>query len=133
MAATQQDLSSAPTPVVNGPVRHAATWPLELYRSAVGKKWVMALTGVVLLLFVFGHMIGNLKIYLGAEELDHYGEFLREILVPLVPRTVTLWIVRIGDWHSTWVSWLPNGKHFGGTSTFKSRCVVHASVHRRWT
>ena len=96
MAATQQDLSSAPTPVVNGPVRHAATWPLELYRSAVGKKWVMALTGVVLLLFVFGHMIGNLKIYLGAEELDHYGEFLREILVPLVPRTVTLWIVRIG-------------------------------------
>jgi len=45
----------------------------------------------------------------------------------------TLWIVRIGDWHSTWVSWLPNGKHFGGTSTFKSRCVVHASVHRRWT
>ena len=96
MAATQQDLSSAPTPVVNGPVRHAATWPLELYRSAVGKKWVMALTGVVLLLFVFGHMIGNLKLYLGAEELDHYGEFLREILVPLVPRTVTLWIVRIG-------------------------------------
>jgi len=62
-----QDLSSAPTPTVNGPARHAAVWPLELYRSAVGKKWVMALTGIVLLGFVFGHMIGNLKVYLGAE------------------------------------------------------------------
>jgi succinate dehydrogenase / fumarate reductase cytochrome b subunit len=96
VAATQQDLSSAPTPTVNGRTRHAAMWPLELYRSAVGKKWVMAVTGIALLAFVFGHMIGNLKVYLGADEMDHYGEFLRELLVPLLPRTVTLWIVRIG-------------------------------------
>jgi succinate dehydrogenase / fumarate reductase, cytochrome b subunit len=93
---TTQELSSAPTPRVNGPARHAAAWPLELYRSAVGKKWVMALTGVALLGFVLFHMIGNLKIYLGAEEMDHYGEFLRELLEPLVPRTVALWMLRIG-------------------------------------
>jgi succinate dehydrogenase / fumarate reductase cytochrome b subunit len=93
---TTQELSSAPTPRVNGPARHAAAWPLELYRSAVGKKWVMALTGAALLGFVLFHMIGNLKIYLGAEELDHYGEFLRELLEPLVPRTVVLWMLRIG-------------------------------------
>jgi succinate dehydrogenase / fumarate reductase cytochrome b subunit len=91
-----QDQSSAPTPTVNGPARHAAAWPLELYRSAVGKKWVMALTGIVLLGFVFGHMIGNLKVYLGADDLNHYGEFLRELLVPLLPRTAFLWIVRVG-------------------------------------
>jgi succinate dehydrogenase / fumarate reductase cytochrome b subunit len=93
---TTQELSSAPTPRVNGPARHAAAWPLELYRSAVGKKWVMALTGVALLGFVLFHMIGNLKIYLGAEEMDHYGEFLRELLEPLAPRTVVLWMLRIG-------------------------------------
>ena len=33
--------------------------------------------------------------YLGANEIDHYGEFLRELLVPLLPRTVTLWILRV--------------------------------------
>ena len=71
-------------------------WPLELYRSAVGKKWVMALTGIGLLGFVFAHMVGNLKVYLGAEDLNHYGEFLRELLEPLLPRTVTLWLLRIG-------------------------------------
>ena len=46
--------------------------------------------------FVFAHMVGNLKMYLGAEEFNHYGEFLRELLVPLLPRTVALWLLRIG-------------------------------------
>ena len=96
MTATQQDLSSAPTPVVNGPTRRRAFWPLELYRSAVGKKWVMAITGIMLLGFVFGHMIGNLKVYLGADDMNHYGEFLRELLVPLLPRTWFLWLMRGG-------------------------------------
>jgi succinate dehydrogenase / fumarate reductase cytochrome b subunit len=76
--------------------RRPAPWPIELYRSAVGKKWVMAITGIMLMGFVFVHMIGNLKLYLGAEDTNHYGEFLRELLVPLLPRTVTLWLVRLG-------------------------------------
>lgn len=96
MAATQHDRSSAPTPVVNGPTRHAALWPLEFYRSAVGKKWVMAVTGLMGIGFVVTHMIGNLKVYMGAEDINHYGEFLRELLYPLVPRTVTLWLMRFG-------------------------------------
>ncbi|MDZ7674295.1 MAG: succinate dehydrogenase cytochrome b subunit [Acidimicrobiales bacterium] len=78
------------------PSRRPAPWPVEFYRSAVGKKWVMALTGIVLMGFVFGHMIGNLKIYQGAHAINVYGEFLRELLYPLLPRTVPLWIVRIG-------------------------------------
>ena len=76
--------------------RRPAPWPVEFYRSAVGKKWVMALTGVVLMGFVFVHMFGNLKVYFGAEEFNHYGEFLRELLVPLLPRTWFLWLMRIG-------------------------------------
>jgi succinate dehydrogenase / fumarate reductase cytochrome b subunit len=77
------------------PTRRPAPWPVEFYRSAVGKKWVMALTGIILMGFVFGHMVGNLKIYAGAHDLNVYGEFLRELLYPLMPRTVTLWIIRI--------------------------------------
>ena len=62
---------------------------VELWQTGVGKKWVMGVTGVVLMLFMFGHAIGNLKMYLGPEEFDHYSEFLREMLVPILPRTVS--------------------------------------------
>ena len=96
VVASQHDLTTAPTPVVNGPVRRRTWWPLELYRSAVGKKWIMAITGIVLLGFVFFHMLGNLKSYLGPVEMDDYGEFLRELFVPLLPRTLFLWLERTG-------------------------------------
>jgi succinate dehydrogenase / fumarate reductase cytochrome b subunit len=76
--------------------KRTAPWPVEFYRSAVGKKWVMALTGIMIMGFVFFHAFGNLKLYMGAEHVNHYGEFLREILVPLLPRTWFLWIMRPG-------------------------------------
>jgi succinate dehydrogenase / fumarate reductase cytochrome b subunit len=69
---------------------------LDLYSTAVGKKYAMALSGIAMMGFVLVHMIGNLKMYLGPEEINHYGEFLRELLVPLAPRTVVLWIARLG-------------------------------------
>src|SRR5947207_4738104 len=56
----------------------------------------MAVTGIMLLGFVLLHMIGNLKAYLGPEEINAYGEFLRNILVPFAPRTFVLWMFRIG-------------------------------------
>jgi succinate dehydrogenase / fumarate reductase cytochrome b subunit len=72
---------------------------LDLYGTAVGKKYVMAVTGIIGIGYVIVHMIGNLKMYLGADaegvyDIDHYGEFLRELLVPLLPRTVMLWLLR---------------------------------------
>ena len=76
--------------------KRKAPFPVEFYRSALGKKYVMAITGIMLMGFVFAHMVGNLKMYLGAEEFNHYGEFLRELLVPILPRTVTLWLLRLG-------------------------------------
>ncbi|MEX2505064.1 MAG: hypothetical protein WD378_09440, partial [Egicoccus sp.] len=69
---------------------------VELYQSALGKKYVMAITGIVWLGYIFAHMVGNLKIYLGAEDFNHYAHFLREgLLVPLVPETGVLWLMRI--------------------------------------
>ena len=76
---------------------------LDLYSTAVGKKYVMAITGLIGIGFVIVHMIGNLKVYLGLIEhdgeqvydIDVYGEFLRELLVPLLPRTYALWALRL--------------------------------------
>lgn len=84
------------------PRRRALPWPVEVYRSAVGKKWVMAITGIILLGFVLSHMVGNLKVYIGylesegAYEVDIYGEALRSLLFPILPHGATLWIIRIG-------------------------------------
>jgi succinate dehydrogenase / fumarate reductase, cytochrome b subunit len=48
--------------------------------SLVGRKIVMAATGIVLIGFVFGHMVGNLQVYMGPEALDAYAEFLQTFL-----------------------------------------------------
>jgi succinate dehydrogenase / fumarate reductase cytochrome b subunit len=66
---------------------HASAFPGEqmqreatFFGSSIGKKVVMAVTGLVLLGFVVGHMIGNLQIYMGAKALNDYAEFLRHFL-----------------------------------------------------
>jgi hypothetical protein len=72
---------------------------LDLYSTAVGKKYAMAITGIIGIGFVVVHMIGNLKMYLGVVEengvrdydLDIYGEYLRQLLVPIMPEKATPW------------------------------------------
>lgn len=71
-------------------------YPLSIYQTAVGKKWVMALTGIGLIGFVIAHMIGNLHIYEGPVEIREYAETLRDIGVHVIPRTWFLWILRAG-------------------------------------
>jgi succinate dehydrogenase / fumarate reductase cytochrome b subunit len=56
----------------------------------------MAVTGIMLMGFVLTHMIGNVKLYLSREEINLYGEALRDIPGHLLPRTVFLWTIRLG-------------------------------------
>lgn len=71
-------------------------WPLNLYQTAIGKKYVMALTGIGLLGFVVVHMIGNLHIYEGPTQLNEYAHALRDLGGHIVPRTLILWVLRFG-------------------------------------
>lgn len=57
------------------------------YRSSIGKKIIVALTGLVLLGFIIGHLLGNLQIFLGPDWINSYAEHLRA-LGPL------LWLIR---------------------------------------
>jgi succinate dehydrogenase / fumarate reductase cytochrome b subunit len=89
------------TPDISSPTIRKAnrrnTFPIiDLYKSSVGKKWIMALTGIMLMGFVLFHMIGNLKMYVGAEDFNEYAEFLRKLLYPIIPPTGVLWILRLG-------------------------------------
>ena len=57
--------------------------------STIGTKLVVAVTGVLLVLFVIGHMLGNLQIYLGPEAVNSYAAFLKSKPGPL-------WGIRLG-------------------------------------
>jgi succinate dehydrogenase / fumarate reductase, cytochrome b subunit len=50
--------------------------PLSLYRTTIGKKIVMALTGVILVGFVVVHMVGNLQVFAGTAKFDSYSAML---------------------------------------------------------
>ena len=60
---------------------------ISFYQSSIGKKWIVALTGLVLVGFVTGHMIGNLQIFLGQEPLNKYAAFLQGL-------GELLWVIR---------------------------------------
>jgi len=49
----------------------------NIFRSSLGKKFLMAVSGFVLFLFVIGHLAGNLQIFLGREAINRYGHFLQ--------------------------------------------------------
>lgn len=68
---------------------------LTIYRSSLGKKVAMALSGFVLFGYVAGHMMGNLKVFLGAEEFNAYAHWLREVGAPALPHYSFLWAVRV--------------------------------------
>ncbi|MFD3685569.1 succinate dehydrogenase cytochrome b subunit [Nocardiopsis sp. NPDC058631] len=58
-------------------------------------KSAMAVTGVILVLYLIAHMYGNLKVFSGQEAFDGYAHGLRELGYPLLPENGFLWIARI--------------------------------------
>jgi succinate dehydrogenase / fumarate reductase cytochrome b subunit len=72
---------------------------LALWRSTIGKKYVAAVTGVLLAGFVIAHMLGNLKALEGAGNghpaIDKYAHFLRTLGSPVLPHDFALWVERV--------------------------------------
>ncbi len=73
---------------------------LLLYRSVLGKKAIVAVTGAMMLGFLILHVIGNLKAFLpdaapGVPDINVYSEFLRTMGEPILPYSVLLWIIRV--------------------------------------
>ncbi len=62
------------------PARRFSANPfIAFYQSSIGKKIIVALTGLYLILFVIGHLLGNLEIYLGQDRLNAYAQLLQEL------------------------------------------------------
>jgi len=77
-----------PNSAVAATARVANRGPVSAFsQSSVGRKMIVAVTGVILILFVIGHLLGNLQIFLGPQWINAYSQHLRD-LGPL------LWLVR---------------------------------------
>jgi succinate dehydrogenase / fumarate reductase cytochrome b subunit len=81
---TEQPQSVSAATVRDQPHGFIATF----YHSSIGKKMIVAITGIILILFVIGHLLGNLQIFLGPDWINGYSQHLRD-LGPL------LWLIRI--------------------------------------
>ncbi|TDE96205.1 succinate dehydrogenase cytochrome b subunit [Occultella glacieicola] len=55
----------------------------------------MAISGLVLILFLLAHMYGNLKVFEGQDAFDSYSHHLRELGEPILPYGGALWIIRV--------------------------------------
>jgi succinate dehydrogenase / fumarate reductase, cytochrome b subunit len=106
------------------------------FGTTVGKKAIMAVTGVVLVGFVIGHMVGNLQVYLGPEAMNHYADFLREFL-----HGAGLWIARAGlllaaslhVWAATSLTLTSRAARPVGYRELQHRESTYASRTMRWS
>ncbi|MDP2470738.1 MAG: succinate dehydrogenase cytochrome b subunit [Candidatus Palauibacterales bacterium] len=112
----------------------------SLYSTSVGKKFTMAVSGAIFVLFVIVHMFGNLKVYLGPEAFNHYAEGLRGFGEPFLGHEWFLWAFRAGliaallihvlaAWQTSRQSWAARGHKYRK----RDNLVFHyASRTMRW-
>jgi succinate dehydrogenase / fumarate reductase cytochrome b subunit len=81
-------MSVATTTKTAEPATSSAVRLVLLWQNSVGKKALMAVTGIILSLYVLAHLVGNLQIYAGAEKIDAYARFLHS-------NPGMLWVARI--------------------------------------
>jgi succinate dehydrogenase / fumarate reductase, cytochrome b subunit len=112
------------------------SWFGDIWKTAVGKKAVMAVSGIVLFGFVLVHMLGNLKLYQGREAMNEYARFLREIGVPELPESGVLWIARsvllVAVVAHIWAAWqVTRQSRAARPVSYKRRSVVQATYASR--
>src|SRR4028118_2274714 len=83
-------MSAASVPSTSSLGKQAKSPLLGFFTSSIGRKWIVALTGLGLLGFVIGHLLGNLQFFLPDNPIFNTYAYQLQSLGPL------LWIMRIG-------------------------------------
>jgi succinate dehydrogenase / fumarate reductase cytochrome b subunit len=107
----------------------------NLFGSSIGRKILMALTGLVLIGFVVGHLVGNLQVFSHPDKLNGYAHFLQSL-------GPTLWFARIGllvcvaihIWAATVLTL--ESKRARGTEPYGVKTWIQATLssrYMRWT
>jgi succinate dehydrogenase / fumarate reductase cytochrome b subunit len=128
ICATGKEWIGIPSAVVRyGGADLAAAMPLR--KSSIGSKILMALTGAVLLLWITGHMLGNLQIYAGQDALNAYAEKLRAIPALLYLVRVVMVVVVLIHIITSVTLWLQNRRARSLPYAYKD--TVQASIGSR--
>ena len=117
---------SAAAPGIAGPVR-----VLRFWNTTIGKKAVMAVSGIILAGFVLAHLIGNLQIFLGPDQFNGYARTLRHLPELIWPaRVILLIMVLLHIWSSLQLAVVKSearpvgySKHTSTGSTYASRTM----------
>ena len=113
---------------------------VALYRSSVGKKVLMAITGFIWFGFLVGHMAGNLKAFQGAGVFNSYAHHLRTFGEPILPEKGFLWAFRtlmfLAFVIHVWLSWQTSRQSWAARGTkYRKKANQNfdfASAFMRW-
>lgn len=109
---------------------------MNLFSSSIGRKILMAVTGVVLIGFVTGHLIGNLQIFQEPDHINGYAHFLQSLGPALwIARIVLLVCVVLHIWAATALT-MENAAARGGGPRYSVKHTIRATLSSRmmrWT
>ncbi len=101
----------------------------QFAKSSIGSKVLMALSGAVLLLWITGHMLGNLQIYAGQDALNSYAEKLRSVAVFLYVVRVVMLVIVLTHIVTSVMLWVENRR--ARSSRYAYNNTVQATVGSR--
>lgn len=114
----------------------------NIFGSSLGKKYIMAISGGAMFLFVVGHLVGNLQIFLGPEAINRYGHFLQSNIELIWPaRIAMLTMIALHVWSATrltaenqaarpegYVNWQPNSASYASRTMVMSGLIIAAFI-----
>src|ERR1700753_283910 len=108
----------------------------NIFGSSLGKKYIMAITGLMMFGFVIAHLIGNLQVFLGPEAINRYGHFLQSNVELLWPaRIFLLLMTRLHIWSAIKLSIenkaarpVPYANWNPATATYASRTMLMSGL-----
>jgi len=107
----------------------------RIFKSTIGRKFLMAVTGVVLVGFVVGHLIGNLQVFEDPDKINGYAHFLQSLGPTLwAVRTVLFACVVIHIWAATTLA--IEDRRSRGPESYRVNTWIQASIssrYMRWT
>src|SRR5690242_262729 len=100
----------------------------SIFQSSLGKKYLMAISGFFLFLFVIAHLVGNLQVFLGPEAINRYGHFLQSNLELVWPaRIALLALLLVHIWAATKVSLENKAARPVGYAVYQPKGSTYAS------
>lgn len=110
------------------------SFPAHIIDISIGKKILMAVTGFIAFGFVFGHMLGNLQIFIGQDQMNTYAEKLQSLGPALwAIRAFVLLSFVVHVWFGIWLkleAWAARPIGYKNTSTVKATLASRTMI---WT